>query len=100
MLRILTDRGTEYCGKPENHAYQLYLGIEDVDHSRTKAYSPQTNDICERFHKTMQEGCYHFLFHKKFYNTLDELQAGVDTWLISYNNERSNLFWKNSNANF
>lgn len=89
LLRILTDRGTEYCGKPENHAYQLYLGIEDVDHSRTKAYSPQTNGICERFHKTMQEECYHLLFRKKFYNTLDELQDDVDTWLISYNNERS-----------
>jgi len=89
LLRILTDRGTEYCGKPENHAYQLYLGIEDVDHSRTKAYSPQTNGICERFHKTMQEECYHLLFRKKFYSTLDELQDDVDTWLISYNNERS-----------
>ena len=30
LLRILTDRGTEYCGKPENHAYQLYLGIENI----------------------------------------------------------------------
>ena len=37
LLCILTDRDAEYCGKPENHAYQLYLGIEDVDHSRTKA---------------------------------------------------------------
>jgi hypothetical protein len=88
LLRILTDRGSEYCGKPENHAYQLYLGIEDIDHSRTKAYSPQTNGICERFHKTMQEECYHILFRKKFYNALDELQADVDAWLISYNNER------------
>ena len=31
LLRILTDRGTEYCGKPEHHAYQLYLGIENID---------------------------------------------------------------------
>lgn len=89
LLRILTDRGTEYCGKPEHHAYQLYLGIEDIDHSRTKAYSPQTNGICERFHKTMQEECYHVLFRKKFYSTLDELQADIDTWLVTYNNERS-----------
>lgn len=89
LLRILTDRGTEYCGKPENHAYQLYLGIENIDHSRTKAYSPQTNCICERFHKTMQEECYHILFRKKLYNTLDELQADIDTWLTNYNNERS-----------
>lgn len=66
LLRILTDRGTEYCGKPENHAYQLYLGIENIDHSKTKAYSPQTNGICERFHKTMQQECYHVLFRKKF----------------------------------
>lgn len=89
LLRILTDRGTEYCGKPENHAYQLYLGIENIDHSRTKAYSPQTNGICERFHKTMQEECYHILFRKKLYNTLDELQSDIDTWLTNYNNERS-----------
>ena len=89
LLRILTDRGTEYCGKPENHAYQLYLGIENVDHSKTKAYSPQTNGICERFHKTMQEECYYVLFRKKFYTTLDELQTDIDSWLMSYNNERA-----------
>lgn len=89
LLRILTDRGTEFCGKPEHHAFQLYLGIENIDHSKTKAYSPQTNGICERFHKTMQEECYHILFRKKFYSTLDDLQADVDNWLITYNNERS-----------
>lgn len=88
LLRVLTDRGTEYCGKPENHAYQLYLGIENIDHSKTKAYSPQTNGICERFHKTMQEECYHILFRKKFYSTLEELQTDIDTWLVAYNNER------------
>ena len=25
LLRILTDRGTEYCGNREHHKYQLYL---------------------------------------------------------------------------
>lgn len=89
LNRILTDRGTEYCGKPEYHSYQLYLGIENIDHSRTKAYSPQTNGICERFHKTMQEECYHILFRKKLYTTLDELQNDVDQWLEFYNNERT-----------
>lgn len=89
LIRILTDRGTEYCGKPEHHAYQLYLGIENIDHTRTKAYSPQTNGIAERFHKTMQEECYHILFRKKFYTTLQELQQDVDEWLETYNNERT-----------
>ena len=88
LLRILTDRGTEYCGKKENHRYQLYLNIEDIEHTRTKAYSPQTNGICERFHKTMKHECYERLFRKKIYSTLDELQTDVDQWIQWYNQER------------
>jgi transposase InsO family protein len=53
LLRILTDRGTEYCGKAEQHNYQLYLAMCDIDHTKTKARSPQTNGICERYHKTL-----------------------------------------------
>lgn len=88
LQRILTDRGTEYCGRPENHAYQLYLAIEDIDHSRTKANHPQTNGIGERFHKTMQDECYSLLFRKKLYRSLQELQPDVDGWLQQYNEER------------
>ena len=92
LQRILTDRGTEYCadkrGKPENHAYQLYLAVEDIDHSRTKANHPQTNGICERFHKTLQDECYSLLFQKKLYQTLEELQVDLDAWLEKYNKER------------
>ena len=47
LSRVLTDRGTEYCGNPA-HEYELYLALEDIDHSRTKTKSPQTNEICER----------------------------------------------------
>lgn len=88
LQRILTDRGTEYCGKPENHAYQLYLAVEDIDHSRTKANHPQTNGICERFHKTLQDECYSLLFRKKLYYSLEELQVDLDAWLEKYNRER------------
>jgi hypothetical protein len=48
LSRVLTDRGTEYCGNPEHHEYELYLAVEDIDHSRTKTKSPQTNGIVER----------------------------------------------------
>jgi transposase InsO family protein len=88
LHRVLTDRGTEYCGKPEHHAYQLYLAVEDIDHSRTKAHHPQTNGICERFHRTMQDECYSLLFRKKLYRTLEELQTDIDEWLRKYNVER------------
>jgi hypothetical protein len=88
LLRILTDRGTEYCGAREHHEYELYLAIEDIDHSKTKARHPQSNGICERFHRTMQEEFYSIVFRKKLYNTLDELQKDVDQWIDHYNNER------------
>ncbi|MCH6115732.1 IS481 family transposase, partial [Salmonella enterica] len=58
MLHILTDRGTEYCGKVEQHDYELYLAVNDIDHTKTKAASPQTNGICERFHKTILQEFY------------------------------------------
>lgn len=88
LLRILTDRGTEYCGAREHHEYQLYLAIEDIDHSRTKARHPQTNGICERFHRTMQDEFYAVAFRKKVYSSIDELQVDVDLWLDYYNKER------------
>lgn len=88
LSRILTDRGTEYCGKVENHSYQLYLAMEDIDHSKTKANSPQTNGICERFHRTMKNEFYDIAFRKKIYNSLEELQTDVDTWLFKYNEQR------------
>jgi len=89
MLRILTDRGTEYCGKVEQHDYQLYLVINDIDHTKTKAMSPQTNGICERFHKTILQEFYQVTFRKKLYGDLDTLQKDLDEWLVYYNNERT-----------
>ena len=88
LLRILTDRGTEYNGAIENHEYQLYLAIEDIDHSKTKAHHPQTNGICERFHRTIKEEFYDIAFRKKIYSTLDDLQADLDQWMTYYNAER------------
>lgn len=89
MLRILTDRGTEYCGKVEQHDYQLYLAINDIDHTKTKAMSPQTNGICERFHKTILQEFYQVTFRKKLYADLESLQMDLDNWLWHYNNERT-----------
>jgi hypothetical protein len=84
LLRILTDRGTEYCGNRERHEFQLYLAIEDIDHSKTKAKSPQTNGVCERFHKTIQDEFYAVAFRKKIYHNLDEIQEDADKWIEEY----------------
>tara|TARA_Y100000389_G_scaffold188808_1_gene211800 strand:- start:257 stop:610 length:354 start_codon:yes stop_codon:yes gene_type:complete len=61
---------------------------KNIDHSRTKAYSPQANGICERFHRTMKDECYNVLFRKKIYSTIIELQNDVDNWLKTYNELR------------
>jgi len=89
LLRVLTDRGTEYCGSVQHHEYELYLAIENIDHSRTKARHPQTNGICERFHRTIQDECYAVAFRKKIYTSLEELQTDVDEWVEQYNRERT-----------
>jgi transposase InsO family protein len=89
LIRVLTDRGTEYCGKPETHDYQLYLAINDIEHSRTKANHPQTNGICERFHKTILQEFYQVAFRRKIYRSIEELQIDLDDWLHSYNHDRT-----------
>jgi transposase InsO family protein len=89
LLRILTDRGTEYCGKVEQHDYQLYLAVNDIEHTKTKAQSPQTNGICERFHKTILNEFYQVTFRKKIYSSIEQLQADLDVWVDTYNHERT-----------
>jgi hypothetical protein len=88
LLRMLTDRGTEYCGNPEHHEYELYLAVEDIDHTRTKTKSPQTNGICERFHKTVLNEFYRVASRKKVYRSIDELQTDLDLWIRDYNEQR------------
>ena len=88
LHRVLTDRGTEYCGRPDRHEYQLFLALNDIDHTKTKAKHPQTNGICERFNKTIQDEFYAIAFRKKIYLGVEELQADLDAWINKYNNQR------------
>jgi transposase InsO family protein len=88
LLRVLTDRGSEYCGNRETHEYALYLDLENIEHTRTKTKSPQTNGICERFHQTIQNEFYASAFRRKLYHSLEELQCDVDAWVQAYNTER------------
>ena len=73
---MLTDRGNEYCGSPERHEYELYLAVEDIDHTRTKG------------HRTVLDEFYRVAFRRKIYRSIDELQADLDAWLKDYNETR------------
>jgi len=89
VLRILTDRGTEFCGRADQHDYQLFMAINDIEHTKTKVRHPQTNGICERFHKTILQEFYQITFRKKVYESIEQLQNDLDEWLDYYNNERT-----------
>jgi len=89
ILRILTDRGTEFCGRLDKHPYQLYLQLHEIEHTRTKARRPQTNGICERFHKTILDEFYKTIFRKQIFDNLDDLQLELDKWIDFYNQERT-----------
>lgn len=90
LLRILTDRGTEYCGRVETHPYQLFLHLNGIEHSKTKVRHPQTNGSTERLNQTIQNGFYKVAFSKKVYTTLAEIQADLDEFMENYNSERTN----------
>jgi transposase InsO family protein len=88
LQRVLTDHRTEYCGAPERHEYELYLAVENIDHTRTKVKSPQTNGIVERFHRTVLNEFYRVAFRRKIYASIDQLQPDLDLWLKEYNELR------------
>lgn len=88
MLRILTDRGTEFKGKHEHHEYELYLTIEGIEHTKTQVRTPQSNGICERLNRTIKEEFYSIAFRKILYTSLEQLQADLDEYIHFYNTER------------
>ena len=90
LLRVLTDRGTEYSGKMEQHPYQLFLHLNDIEHSRTKAYHPQTNGCTERLNQIIQDEFYAVAFRKTLYTSIEQIQADLDAYMETYNTKRTN----------
>ena len=87
LLRILTDRGSEYCGNREHHEFALYLDLEGIDHTRTKT----------KVHKPMASASG---FIRPSRTSSMQVPSGasctphwinckpIDLWVRSYNEER------------
>jgi hypothetical protein len=90
LLRILTGRGTEYYGSIETHPYQLFLHLNEVEHSRTKVRHPQINRSTERLNQIIQNEFYKVAFKKKIYTSIKEIQVGLDIFMTAYSNDRTN----------
>ena len=67
----------------------LTITLNDIEHTKTKVRHPQTNGICERFHKTILQEFYQPALRRKIYSSVEELQVDLDEWLNYYNTERT-----------
>lgn len=94
VTAILTDNGREFCGT-ESHPYELYLALNDIEHRRTKVRRPQTNGFVERFNRTVLDEFFRIAFRTKFYESVEQLQADLDAWLVHYNTERPHQGYRN-----
>ena len=90
LFRVLTDRGTEYKGLKDAHPFQLFLQINDIEHTKTKARHPQTNGSTERLNSTILNEFYKVAFRKKIYSSIEEVQKDLDIFMDHYNRERTN----------
>ena len=85
---ILSDNGREYCGRPDRHPYELFLQLEEIEHRTTKVRRPQSNGFVERLHRTLLDKHFRIQGRKKFYESIDEMQKDLDTYLAHYNTKR------------
>lgn len=86
---ILTDNGREFCGRPEQHPYELMLAVEDIEHRNTKVRSPRTNGFVERMNRTLLDECFRVKGRETFYLSIAEIQRDLDEFMRYYNTERS-----------
>jgi transposase InsO family protein len=94
VATILTDNGREFCGT-ERHPYELYLQLNDIEHRTTRVRRPQTNGFVERFNRTVLDEFFHLAFRTTFYESVEQLQADLDAWLLYYNTERPHQGYRN-----
>jgi len=85
---VLTDNGREFCGRPDRHPYELFLQLEDIEHRTTKVRRPQSNGFVERMHRTLLDEHFRLKGREKFYESVAEMQADLDVYLVKYNTKR------------
>ena len=85
---VLTDNGREFCGRPEQHPYELLLAMEGIDHRNTRVRTPRTNGFVERMNRTLLDECFRVAGRTTWYVDTAEIQRDLDTYLDEYNNRR------------
>jgi len=84
LQAVLTDNGSKFCGK-ENHPYELFLVLNDIEHRRTRVRSPKINGFAIHFNRTVLNEFFQVIFREKFFETVGSFQNKLDVWLNHYN---------------
>ena len=83
--QILTDNAKVFTGRLANKpAVVLFDRIclnNGIRHILTAPYSPTTTGKVERLHKTLRKE----LFSQQVFDTIEEAQGGLDSWVAYYN---------------
>jgi transposase InsO family protein len=85
---VLSDNGREFCGRPDQHPYELFLQLEEIEHRTTRVRRPQSNGIAERLHRTLLDEHFRVEGRRTWFETIDEMQVVLDTYMESYNHQR------------
>ena len=85
---VLSDNGREFCGRPDQHPYELFLQLEEIEHRTTRVTRPQSNGIVERLHRTLLDEHFRVEGRRTWFETIEEMQAVLDAYLDSYNQRR------------
>jgi transposase InsO family protein len=85
---VLSDNGREFCGRDDQHPYELFLQLEGIEHRKTRVKRPQSNGIAERFHRTLLDEHFRIEGRKAWFETIEEMQAVLDDYLVGYNTRR------------
>ena len=86
---VLTDNGREFCGREDQHPYELLLALEGIQHRTTRVHTPQTNGFVERMNRTLLDECFRVAGRTTWYLDPAEIQRDLDRFLVYYNLERS-----------
>jgi transposase InsO family protein len=86
---ILTDNGREYCGRPDQHPFELLLAMDGIQHRTTQIRSPRTNGFVERMNRTLLDECFRVAGRTTWYLEPAEIQRDLDRFLEYYNLQRS-----------
>ena len=85
---VLSDNGREFCGRPDQHPYELFLQLEEIEHRTTRVKRPQSNSIVERFHRTLLDEHFRVEGRRSWFETVEEMQAVLEAYLEGYNQRR------------